>query len=191
MEDTQLDTLKQSLLYLHVDELREIAIKLSLINKGNKITVISRILHFLKTGERLALPKFPEKSCSQKNKTYPIEKNSLMLKGAYKNDLKTRVFFLNLIGPHFHFTAFGIDWLNEQWMEGNPPTYEQFAKMWQKEHERRKVAPAAPKEEWAYINFVQTWPQKDRESIAQSWENLREQHKTIVLRILKNYSKSF
>ncbi len=62
----------------------------------------------------------------------------MILKGSYKNDLKTRLFFKNIVGDHFHFTAFGIDWINEKWMEGNPPTYRDYATMWQSEVDRRK-----------------------------------------------------
>ena len=62
-----------------------------------------------------------------------------MLKGGYKNDLKTRIFFKSIIGDYFHFTAFGIDWLKEQWMKGEPPTYKKFADMWTKEYAYREA----------------------------------------------------
>lgn len=164
-----MDTLKESLTFLHVEELKEIALKLALSDKGAKGTLILRILHFLETGQKLTLPKFPEISCAKRGVTYPIEKKALMLKGAYKNDLKTRNFFKSIIGDHFHFTAFGIDWLNEQWMKGQPPTYEAYAEMWQKQI----GMPRAPKQEWAYINFLQKHPKE-------SWEKERQRHKKIV-----------
>lgn len=174
-------TTKESLTFLHVEELRQLAKKLSLADKGNKMEIILRILHFMETGEKLTVPKFPEVSCAKRGVVYPIEKKALMLKGAYKNDLKTRNFFKELIGDHFHFTAFGIDWLNERWMSGNPPTYEEFALMWQK----RKEMSAPPKEEWAYINFVQKFlashPKAGRECINEAWEKERERHKAILL----------
>ncbi len=183
---------RNSLLFLHVEELREIARRLSLADKGNKIALIMRIVHFLKTGQKLAIPKFPEKSCAKRG-VYPLNEDALMLKGAYKNDLKTRLFFKQMIGDHFHFTAFGIDWLNERWMEGNPPTYREFAKMWQEEFEKRQKTPAAPKEEWAYINFVQkfllTSPAASRESIQHAWELERERHKTIVYNDIKKLTE--
>ena len=179
--------LKESLNFLHVEELKNITDKFSLDNKGKKMEIIVRILHFLQTGERLVKPKFPDISCA-KNKTIPLAANSLMLKGAYKNDLKTRLFFKSLIGDYFHFTAFGIDWLNMSWMEGKPPTYQEFADMWKLEYQRRKENPVARKTEWAYINFVQAYynktPDAPREEVMKAWESERERHKGRVHKIL-------
>ena len=185
LTDQEFTALKNSLTFLHVSELKDLATKLSLVDKGNKMSLIIRILHFLHTGKKLAVPKFPENSCAQRGQIYPIHSSALMLKGSYKNDLKTRLFFKQLIGDHFHFTAFGIEWLNERWMEGNPPTYQEFAKMWQKEYEKRKNMPAAPKEEWAYINFVQKILQNSsevsRESVNHAWECERQKHKANII----------
>ncbi len=49
-------------------------------------------------------------------------------------------------------SAFGIDWLNERWMDGNTPTYQEFADMWEAGYRRRKERGEKPKEEWAYIS---------------------------------------
>jgi hypothetical protein len=69
-------------------------------------------------------------------------------------------------------------------MNGNPPTYQEFANMWQEEYQKRKSIPVAPKEEWAYINFIQKYllnsPAATRESINSSWEYERQRHKTNV-----------
>lgn len=178
-----IEALKESLKFLHVEELKNIADKFALEGKGKKIEIIVRILHFLQTGEKLIAPKFPDISYA-KNKNIPTLPNSLMLKGSYKNDLKTRLFFKSLIGDYFHFTAFGIDWLNMRWMEGNPPTYQEFSSMWKAEYQRRKENPVAPKSEWAYINFIQAYynkiPDAPREEVMKAWESEREMHKTIV-----------
>lgn len=176
--------LKNSLLFLHVGELKELAAKLSLVDKGNKRAIIMRILHFVATGQKLTAPKYPTTSCAKRGQVYPLHPNTLMLKGAYKNDLKTRLFFKQLVGDHFHFTAFGIDWLQDRWMDGNPPTYQEFAKMWQEEHAKRETHPAAPKEEWAYINFVKKYlarsPGVSRERMNHAWECERHKHKAKV-----------
>ncbi|GAB4238227.1 MAG: hypothetical protein Tsb0021_18010 [Chlamydiales bacterium] len=189
----KLTELENSLLFLHVRELKEIARKLSLIDQGNKKRIIFRICHFLLTGEKLTIPKYPKESCAQRGKTYPVTQDGLMIKGGYKNDLKNRLFFKHLIGPHFHFTAFGIDWLNEQWLKGTPPTYLEFAKMWENEYARRKEISVSPKEEWAYINFVQNFlkqhPSASQENINQSWQAEREKHKAKVYELLKIISE--
>jgi hypothetical protein len=185
--------MRQSLNFLHVDELKDLCEELSLHNKGVKRDLVSRIVQFIETGEKSVSPKLPQNSRAKSGQIYEMTENSLMLKGAYKNDLKTRIFFKQLIGNYFHFTAFGIDWLNERWMEGNPPTYQEFANMWRAEYQRRKLTPAAPKEEWAYINFVQaylkTFPNSPREDVNASWERERQKHKTYVNEELRKIAK--
>lgn len=116
-----------------------------------------------------------------------------MLRGVYKNDLKNRLFFKGLIGDHFHFTAFGIDWLNKRWMDGHPPTYREFALMWQEEYAQRKRSVVQPKKEWAYINFVQHYGAQhsnaSRTRMMQAWALEREQHIKRIEQLLKSLSK--
>lgn len=180
--------LTTSLLFLKVEELKTLARALLLPDNGAKKQIINRILHFLQTGQKINAPTIPAVSRAQRGKEYPLKASTLMLKGAYKNDLVTRLFFKALIGPHFHFTAYGIDWLNERWLSGNPPTYQEFAHMWQAEHERRAIMPAAPKEEWAYINFIQAFlnhsPHASREIVMLAWERERLRNKAIAEGIL-------
>lgn len=184
-----LTTLRESLLFLHVAELRALATQLGIPETGNKRVLIMRVLHFLATGEIITQPPYPKASCAPRGKQHSLESNALMLKGAYKNDLKTRLFFKKLIGKHFHFTAFGIDWLEERWQAGNPPTYAEFAIMWQGEYERRKAHPTAPKEEWAYINFVQAYlqlhPDTTQKNILATWQTERQKHKQRVDMVIK------
>ncbi|WP_371222188.1 hypothetical protein ACA351_09385 [Orientia tsutsugamushi] len=60
-----------SLHYLHVSELRACCEKLNLSVKGKKIDFINRIIHFLKTGEKLNLSEYPATSVSKnRNKPY-------------------------------------------------------------------------------------------------------------------------
>lgn len=192
MNAEDITTLQNSLYYLHVSELKSYCEKLALSTKGNKIALISRIIYFLKTGEKLEVPRYPAVSLAKVRKTTELMADALMLKGAYRNDLKTRLFFKKLIGAHFHFTAFGIDWLEERWMEGNPPTYQEFADMWQKEYIYRKEHGSTPKEEWAYIRFVKSYLnenlQASRNEILSSWEIERARHKALVDKFFKSIS---
>lgn len=189
MNDEDLASLRESLTFLHVEELREIADQLGLVSKGTKMAFIMHIVHFMQTGEKLTTPKFPESSCAKRGEKYSLELNALMLKGNYKNDLKTRLFFKKVIGEHFHFTAFGIDWLNERWMLGNPPTYQEFVDMWQKEYRKREKTPAAAKEEWAYIRFIQQYlrqfPDSSRDRLHRAWEDERQKRKSMVESMLQ------
>lgn len=185
------DQLCASLHYLHVSELRACCEKLNLSVKGKKIDFINRIIHFLKTGEKLNLSEYPATSVSKDRNNLILSPNALMLKGIYKNDLKTRLFFKEIIGGHFHFTAFGIDWLESRWMGGKPPTYQEFADMWSKEYAFRKTYGSAPKAEWAYINFVKIYltenPNASRNEILSSWELERAKHKELVDKFFKGY----
>jgi hypothetical protein len=73
-------------------------------------------------------------------------------------------------------------------MDSNPPTYQEFADMWQAEYKRRKEIPATPKEEWAYINYVQQYlkkhPTSTRQNLTNAWEIERHRNKEIVSKIL-------
>lgn len=184
--------LQDSLLYLHVSELKSYCEKLGLSTEGKKLSLVSRIIHFLNTGEKINLPKYPAASLSKAIKQSEQKPSALMLKGTYKNDLKTRLFFKSIIGDYFHFTAFGIDWLHEKWMEGAPPTYQEFADIWQKEYEFRKANGSTPKEEWAYINFVKQYlisnPEAGKEAILKQWEIVRNKHKDLVNKIFQEGS---
>lgn len=158
-------------------------------NPGGEL--IDRLLHYLYTGKKLTSKKFPEVSLANSRAIYPLAPKTLMLKVAYKNDLETRLFFKKLIGEYFHFTAYGIDWLNERWVKGKPPTYREFANMWQKEYIERKSKRAVPKEEWAYISFVQDFlnhfPNSSRTEIMRAWQKERIKHRDVVYKICEGF----
>lgn len=97
-----------------------------------------------------------------------------------------------MCGSHFHFTAFGIDWLNARWKAGNPPTYQEFANMWQREHELRKTQKPRPKQEWALITYVQKYmaahPQASKAEVMKAWHTIREEKVALVLQFFKQWS---
>ena len=84
-----------------------------------------------------------------------------------------------------------IDWLNECWEKGKPSTYREFADMWQKEYIERKSKKAAPKEEWAYISFVQKFlncfPDSSRTEIMMAWKNERIKHRDLIYKICEGF----
>jgi len=76
----------------------------------------------------------------------------------------------------------------KQGLRGDPPTYLEFAQMWAAEYEKRKSRPAAPKEEWAYIRFMQELtPSMSREECDRLWQAEREQHKERVHAFLSQH----
>ena len=145
----------------------------------------------MKTGKVVSSLKIPENSTAKKLQSYPLKPESYILYGSYKNNSVTREFFKSIIGKHFHFTAFGMDWINQRWMEDNPPTYQEFALFWQDEYERRKIKKMPAKKEWAYISFVQDYitkyPHASRNKIMDAWKKERIKHLKCVEKILINF----
>lgn len=171
--------LKEALSHMHIAELKNELQILNLSTKGfNKEELINRIMHYVITSKELPPLQIPATSKAQRGKTYPLTPETRMMYGAYKNDLRTRQFFKQLIGNHFHFTAYGVDWLRERWLAGNPPTYAEFAQEWQAEYERNKKKQRPAKQEWAYIRFVQqymeTHPHASKQEVTAAWNNERK-----------------
>jgi hypothetical protein len=180
--------LNDSLHFLHVSELKEICAKLGISYAGLKKVLIDRIMEFLESGKEKNSSSYPEKSRAKKGDNAPLSPRQKILFGAYKNDLKTRVFFKKLIGNYFHFTAFGQDWIKKRWLSGDPPTYQEFAHYWKEEYQKRKEKRAQPKKEWAYITFIQKFTEKhpaaSRKEITQAWKIEREKRVKRVKELL-------
>jgi hypothetical protein len=193
INDQELDALYNALHFMKMAELKKGFYILSLPELGKKGELIERIITFIKTGQVKELQKIPSQSLAKNYPSQSLHATSLMLYGSYKNDLQTRKFFKELIGPHFHFTAFGIDWLNEHWLQGNPPTYQEFARYWIGETKRREKIKAEPKKEWAYISFLQRMiverPQASREQLMQGWKKLQADKARSVFKILEEVAK--
>lgn len=189
MSVKELKELNDSLHFLKMAELRRLCLKLKLPKNGKKASIIHRIVTFIKTGDVLHEAPIPDKSRAQKGGKYPLAPDTLILFGNYKNDLKTRIFIKSLVGSHFHFTAFGVDWIHDCWMKGKPPTYKQFADFWEKETKRRLESPVDPKQEWAYLSFIQRYlkdfPNASRQKIYLEWEKERRLQVKKVTEILK------
>lgn len=184
--------LKENLSYMHIDELKSQLQELGLSLKGfNKNELIERLAHYVVTGKELAALEIPAVSKASRHATYTLDAKSLMLFGSYKNDLATRKFFRQLIGEHFHFTAQGIDWLRERWLEGKPPTYAEFAQEWQAEYERNKEQKRPPKQEWAYIRFLQNYTQRfphaSQKEMTHAWNMERKEIVQKVRVFFKQY----
>jgi hypothetical protein len=133
-------------------------------------------------------PYIRPESKAEKGRIYPLHKNTLILEGAYKNDERTKAFFKKMIGDHFKFTAFGIEWIHNRWIDGNPPTYQEFMDMWQEEYKKRQKFGSPLKAEWAYINFSKDFAANNAEVtqaiIVEAWKIEREEQKDRVEKIL-------
>ena len=182
----QILKIEEALYCLKVGELRILSKKLNLDSKENKKLLIKNIIYFLKYRKIPEKIKIPEVSIAKKDTKYQIQLNELMLKGSYKNDNQTKEFFQKHIGTHFHFTAFGIDWLNDRWINGNPPIYKEFIDMWVSENQNRKLKKADMKIEWAYMRFSKKYleenPSASKEVVITKWNEEREKN----LQFIKN-----
>ncbi len=189
LNNEELETLSSALYFMKMAELKKACLFLLLPDAGNKCELIDRILTFITTGHIQQVQKIPSQSLAKNYPYQPLSPTSLMLYGGYKNDLQTRDFFKKLIGSYFHFTAYGIDWLNDRWIKGEPPTYQEFATYWITETNQRRKTKPEPKKEWAYIKFMQymneAMPHASREQLMQEWKNIQAQNALTVLTLLK------
>lgn len=178
LKSSILDELKVCLQYFHVAELKDLCDQLKIPKNEKKPGLINQILFFIRTGKTIPSRQYPAASKAQRGTLYPLSPATLMLHGAFKNDSPTRNFFKSLIGPHFHYTVFGLDWLKERWQQGNPPTYQEFADFWQSEHLARKDHRNPLKDEWAYLNFARQFadenPHTSKKELLIAWEKIRD-----------------
>jgi hypothetical protein len=184
----QQEELCTSLLYLNMRELKNLCLHFEIAPQGEKIKLIENIQIYLTTGEITEQKQIPAISKAVAKIDYPLAPQTLMLKGSFKNDLKTRMFLKNIIGDHFHYTAYGIDWIKDRWMQGQPPTYAQFAQYWQSEYQARKITKATLKPEWAYLNFLDRYqkmhPTASKINVIAAWKIERQLHVDKVKKIL-------
>lgn len=188
LSSRDLAAIDHSIFFLKVGELRKLCERFGLPFNATKKILIDRILTFLKTGGSVQECKIPER-VKGKERVLPLQSSMKMMFGSYKNDLVTRIFMKKLVGDHFHFTAFGIDWLKEQWLDGKTPTYAEFAKFWDKEYEHRKTTKAEPKKEWALmcfaLDFRQKNPKATRRQVIFAWATERAKQVAVVMNIIK------
>lgn len=189
LSDREQLILQDMLHYMKMIELKKACRMLSVSDKGKKAELIDRILLFIYKGHTKTVPKIPAISCAKNYAAQSLNALSLMLYGGYKNDLKTRNFFKKMVGVHFHFTAFGIDWLNERWLQGNPPTYQEFADYWIQEIAQRKREKPKPKDEWMFIRFMQYMknvePQVSKGDLMHAWKELQAQKAKEAYQLVK------
>lgn len=187
------ETLHNALHFMKMDELRNVCYMLGIIETGKKAALIKRIMTFVTTGKIVQPIAIPPESQAKNYPPQPLKLSSLILHGGYKNDLATRTFFKKIIGSHFHFTAYGIDWIEERWLASNPPTYQEFVDYWTEETNRRKNQKVDPKDEWRFIRFVQEMNNKSpnipHDEIMRAWKQEQTKQAATVLALLKNILK--
>ena len=177
------------LYYLSVKELEWLCGHLKLSDKGVKGDLIERIKTFVCMGKVTDLPTMPQVSCAKKGVEYPLAPSTLILFGNFKNDLKTRNFMKSLVGPHFHYTSAGVDWIKEHWYACNPPTYQEFATFWKNYYNTKKgKGESTLKKEWAYLTFLREYlakhPDTPKALVMKAWKEKRAQEVKNVIEVI-------
>lgn len=181
--------LTDSLYFLHVPELRSLlADTLKISDKGTKKLLVQRIVQYLDTQQVLTKPAFPfgvtaaafgEKIAS----TTPTSPDHVMVQGIYKNDLLHREYFQTLIGADFHFTARGLDWLEEKWLSGKTPTYGEFARYWKESADAGHLN----KDTLQYNQFQVKHKGQTAAWITAEWEKLRAAEKKKAVGLVQKW----
>ncbi len=190
LSEIQKAGLFEALYYMNMSEIKNFCYSHKISISGKKGEILDRIKHYRITGEILQPKKIPAISKAKDSTQYPLTPETLILFGSYTNDLMTRNFFKSLIGEHFHFTAFGQDWIMKRWQQGKPPTYGEFAKVWQKEYLKRKKSKANPKKEWAYLNYLQRfvaqYPDASKKEFGAAWKKERNKQAEKAIQLLNS-----
>lgn len=108
--------------------------------------------------------------------------------GHYTNGPASRARFKQLIGPHFSFTSYGMEWIRRQWAAGSCPTYQDFATFWQTEFERRKAGGAyTSKKTLQRVQFFRKMGGKGLSKIEleRAWSAERERQAGVARAILE------
>lgn len=137
MNKTDKGTLQKSIYFLKIEELKSIAQKLELSSQGKKIDLINQIFQYFRIKEA-SLPEINSKLLPKKHKG-KVGSDTHIIPNEYTNGKKSRAIFKELIGDHFKFTSYGMDWIKLCWQHDIYPSYKDFATYWIKETARRKA----------------------------------------------------
>jgi hypothetical protein len=183
-------TFLNALNYLTTTELERCCSILALPTTGTRDQVIARIYRRVLTPPQSTHIMLPQTALAKPGSSYPLRKETLILKGSFKTNAATKNFLQKLAGPEFSFTPFGQDWISSQWQKGTPPTYEAFARYWKQEYAKRKELKEAPREEWAYETFKQQfslkYPDATNQELAHAWDTLRKKQVDIALQYVES-----
>lgn len=129
--------LKEAIYFLKVEELKQLIVQLNLGKPtGRKNDLIVTILsHFkIKAQDHTVLGDYKLPNKHKAN----VTSETHIIPGKYTNGKKSREIFKELIGEHFHFTVYGMEWIKKCWEAEIYPSYNEFSQFWESEYHRRK-----------------------------------------------------
>ncbi|MEL6224163.1 MAG: SAP domain-containing protein [Cyanobacteria bacterium J06627_8] len=188
MNEANACQLAESIYYLKLDELRLICQSLSLPERGAKGMLVKRVLNAvgvvsedvraISAGREIKFPGYRG----------PLKPEQYILPGHYTNGSRMRTKLKTLIGEHFHFTNYGMEWIRERWRTKQYPTFEEFATFWQQEYERRQSGGEFESLATnARVRFFRALEGKGltRNQLEAAWQAERLRHVKLVSSILK------
>ena len=187
LRQTDRDLIAESIYYLKLDELRTLSRDLGLSDAGAKGILIQGILNQIgvHTEDGRAISKGRQTKFARY--TGDLSPETHILPGFYTNGQAMRSRFTALVGPHFSFTNYGMEWIREQWISDRYPTYEEFASYWQGEHDRRKEGGEfASLQTNARVRFFRAHRGDglSREALDAAWQEERQRRVAEVRRLL-------
>ncbi|GAA0778579.1 hypothetical protein E1180_19815 [Roseibium denhamense] len=141
MQNHDLETLEKAIYFLKVPELKELLAEAGFPPLGSKQEMVTALLAAvrgdLKAG---ATAKMSEAEKALRKSASNYDAKTQIVPGVFTNNQAHRMILRGLIGSHFAYTTYGMDWIKAKWHEGICPSFEDFAAYWQGEYERRQNA---------------------------------------------------
>lgn len=145
---------------------------------GGKLELMSRIESFLKNNDRIP-QKIQRKKTNQRDSASDLTLKTVV--NCFKNDLKTRNFFIQHIGKHFHFNAYLREFAKESFKNKENITYGELIKGWIKSEELKKqkdfkteISP-----QFEYMQFIRDYfaneKNKTRDDAIAAWHFIKTQ----------------
>lgn len=189
LNQKNLQALESAIYFLKVTELKQLCESHALCAKGSKQDLINTLLCFAK-GEGAATLNAIQSSAEKSLRANAdnFDESIYMVPGKYRNNRASRTILTELIGRHFTFTAYGMDWVKAEWHAGRCPSYLEFADYWQTEYERRKArGDFASKQTLQRVNFFRTMKEKNlsREALEAAWAKKRAEQAAIALSLFE------
>ncbi|MEM0911360.1 MAG: hypothetical protein AAGJ37_10325 [Pseudomonadota bacterium] len=199
LSESEFQILEKAIYFLKVDELKHICGELECSASGQKQDIIDAILQAVKSAPRktknvLSQPNALQSIQAKRRSDDQSRKDPdvFIIPGKYTNNRVQREKFKQLIGGHFSFTSFGMDWIKQQWEKGKYPSYDEFAAFWQAEYERRKKGGSfTSKATLQRVTFFREMKGKypSKTALESAWKEKREEQASIALSLLQSLLK--
>ena len=185
LSDNQKTLLTEAIYFLKIDELKEIAGMLDVPPKGKKGDILNQI--FAVFG--IASDDFSVIDVFTLPAQHPSDASPAthIMPQHYTNGKAARALFKDLIGPHFTFTGYGMEWIKACWAADIYPSYEAFAEFWRNETERRKTGAFKSLSTNRRVRFFRQHKGMERPALEQAWSDERAKQVGIVKAIIKNH----